>query len=137
MNNESEGGWRCWPGTEITLELVIQHQTMNFDEALAVYAHRERKSIELHLRGQPYQLADQRGYPDLKAMRSEALMRLIVPGGAAPGFYDFARLLLISAGAQTFRYSADELGDAAPLSFEVVEEPAERPQIETMRYTPQ
>jgi hypothetical protein len=44
---------------------------------------------------------------------------------------------LISAGAQEFRYNADELGGTAELSFELVKEPTEKPNIQGLRHRKQ
>ncbi len=81
-----------------------------------------------------YQLEDQSDYAIFKTLRSEAGMGLVVPSHAVPDIYDFDSLILISAGAQEFRCNADELGGTADLSFELVEEPTEKPNFQGLTH---
>ncbi len=120
------------PGDTVRMAVGVQH-AMHLDEVVAVFVHEQQDGAELHLVGRPV-LYEEQDREALEAWRSEAEMMVIVPPGAVPGVYTLIRLALHTYGGRLFRYDREELGENAAVSFEVVEEPTDRPVIEGIGY---
>jgi hypothetical protein len=106
---------------------------MHLDEAVAVFVHEEQDGAELHLVGIP-RLYEEQNLEKLEVLRSEAEMTVVIPPGTTAGVYTLVRLALHTYGGKLFRYDGRELGENAAVSFEVIEEPTERPLIEDLGY---
>ncbi len=120
------------PGDIVRMGIGIQHR-MHLDEAVAVFVHEEQDGAELHLVGTP-RLYEEQNPKELEVWRSEAEMTVVIPPGTTVGVYTLVRLALHTYGGKLFRYDREELGENAAVSFEVVDEPTQRPIIEGIGY---
>jgi hypothetical protein len=124
------------PGDEIEVLLRIQHAPMHLGEVSARFFPESQEGqgrvIDyVYMSGRPRVSEEQPApqlYPGL--MLSEVSMSATVAPEFAPGIYRLNRVTVTTYGGREHRYSADDLGNADALGFEIVEEPDDRPALQ-------
>jgi hypothetical protein len=130
---------RYFPGAVVFRGMSIRHE-MVVIRGVAVFRHEEHSGEELLLEGRPTLYDDQRAYARRRqGWGSEVKMSCTIPADAVPGVYTLNRIYLATGSGRSIDYGPvelnellQELGEQTAAIFEVVEEPTDRPVIESI-----
>jgi len=123
----AHNGRRYGAGDTIKVEIVLHHRA-NLREVRAIFELKHDKSAPpLIARGQP-RLISERGVDGSVVSRLEA--EITLPRAVTPGVYELARISFETAGGRLGHLPEDEgLTDIPRITFEVVDEPADTPDV--------
>jgi len=127
MDRAQQNGRRYKAGDTVKLEIVLHHRA-NLKEVRAIFTHKYDKSAPpLMARGQPRPISDRDA---AGSIRSRLNAEITLPRAVTPGVYELARISYETAGGQLGHLPEDEsLADIPRITFEVVGEPADTPDV--------
>jgi hypothetical protein len=120
-------------GDTLKLEIVLHHRA-NLKEVRAIFTHKHDKSAPpLMARGQP-RVISERGADGSIMSRLEA--EIALSRALTPGVYELARISYETAGGHLGHLEEGEVSSDTPqMTFEVVGEPADTPEIVDIGFT--
>jgi hypothetical protein len=127
MDEAEQNGRRYKAGDTVKLEITLHHRA-NLKEVRVIFEHTHDKSAPpLIARGQPRPISDRDADGSIRS-RIEAEIEL--PRVVTPGIYELARISFETAGGQLGHLEEEEvLSDTPRMTFEVVGEPADTPDV--------
>jgi len=123
----AHSGRRYEAGDTVKLEIVLHHRA-NLREVRAIFTHKHDKSAApLIARGRPRPISE-RG--DDGSIRSRLDAEIVIPRALTPGVYELIRISYETAGGQLGHLpESEDLTDVPRMTFEVVGEPADTPDV--------
>jgi hypothetical protein len=131
MNEQQPNYERYLPGDEVRLKVQLRHHRVHLRTVDAVF-RMAQGSEEAELRAEDEGVRTISTQVTLEGrgigFQSEAELSMRIQRWTPPGVYKLAEIVVETYGGQSFSYEADE-EDLGELSFEVVEEPDEKPAL--------
>lgn len=122
---------RYMAGDVIRLGLTLHHAA-NLARVFVAFSHERDHLTELYFETASSFLTES-GPPDAMK-RSRVTLEGPVPPEAVPGVYELTRINVFSVGGKLARLREGELAGAAEARFEVIEEPAEAPEVSGLEF---
>ena len=123
----AHSGRRYEAGDTVKLEIVLHHRA-NLREVRAIFTHKhDRSAAPLIARGQPRPISERRTDGSI---RSHLDAEIVIPRALTPGVYELIRISYETAGGQLGHLpESEDLTDVPRMTFEVVGEPADTPDV--------
>ncbi len=118
-------------GDVIRLELALEHAA-NLARVFVAFSHERDRLTELYFETVSSFLTESPTTGTAK--RSRVTLEAPVPPEAVPGVYELTRVNVFSVGGKLMRLREGQLAGAAGARFEVVEEPAEAPEVSGLEF---
>lgn len=122
---------RYMAGDGIHLELTLHHAA-NLARVFVAFSHEGDRLTELYFETASSFLTESGASGAAK--RSRVALEAPVPPEAVPGVYELTRVNVFSVGGKLARLREGQLAGAAGARFEVVEEPAEAPEVSGLEF---
>lgn len=127
-----DGERRYMAGDIVRMEIVLVHAA-NLSRIFVAFSHDRDPLTELYFEATHFPAEGNGGGTD-GSKRSRVVMEAAVPPETVPGVYKINRVNVFSVGGKLSRLREDHLAGIRGSSFEVVEEPAEPPAVESIEF---
>ncbi len=122
---------RYMAGDVIRLELALEHAA-NLARVFVAFSHERDRLTEFYFETVSSFLTES---PTTgAAKRSRVTLEAPVPPEAVPGVYELTRVNVFSVGGKLMRLREGQLAGVVGARFEVVEEPAEVPEVSGLEF---
>ena len=125
--DRTQSGRRYEAGDTVKLEIVLHHR-VNLREVRAIFTHKhDTTAAPLIARGQPRPISERSADGSI---RSRLDAEIVIPRALTPGVYELTRISYETAGGQLGHLpESEDLTDVPQMTFEVVGEPADTPDV--------